>query len=253
MPRLSDKERVLWLLQEQGGTSNQQIRSVLNLSDGRYRTIIQELLTEESIEKYRCHGGGIRLSSTRARIDVLPEVKSSVDKEKDLYAPFIRALEAAALENDEVALLFDTSNLRKIGKWSNPDVTKVAIRSFPIIRSHKVLVTTFELKQWKRWNVDAVYESASHRRFAHESNLVLEWAKDVDVDGLEEIISACSRFGVGLITMHPYYSSFRYTVQLEAEPNLPSDDYVEEFLGYVFERDGNKEEAYKELWLHLNS
>lgn len=248
MTRPKDRDRLLWLLQEQGGTSNQQVRSVLNLGDDRYRKLTQALLDEQIIERYRCRGGGIRLTEKGAKAKALPEAVSAVATENDLYAPFISALEAEAIENEESSLTFDTHSLRKSGKWSNPDVTKVAIRSFPILRNHKVLVTTFELKQWKRWNVDAVFEAASHRRFAHESYLVLEWAKDVPIEGLEEIIAACSRFGVGLMTMQPYYSSFRHVVQLDAEPNVPPEDYVEEYLGYVFERDGGKKEAYDGLW-----
>lgn len=239
---------MLWLLQEQGGTSNQQVRSVLTLGDDRYKKLTQQLLTEGIIEKFRCRGGGIRLTEKGSKAGALPEAESAVQKEKDLYAPFITALEYEVAENEEAGLLFNTSALRKSGKWSNPDVTKVSVRAFPILRSHKVLVTTFELKQWKRWNVDAVFEAASHRRFAHESYVVLEWAKDVPVEGLEEITSVCSRFGVGLMTLHPYYSSFRHIVELEAEPNVPPEDYVEEYLGYVFERDGKKKDAYDELW-----
>ncbi len=247
MTRPPDRNRLLWLLQEQGGTSNQQIRSVLNLKDDRYRELVNELLDEQIIEKFRCRGGGIRLTEKGAKSGV-PGAESAVAKERNLYEPFIEALKAEAEENEEAGLVFNTSSLRKRGKWSNPDVTKVAIRSFPILRSHKVLLTTFELKQWKRWNIDAVFEAAAHRRFAHESFLVLEWAKDVPIEGLEEVMAVCSRFGVGLMTLIPRYSSFRHIVQLEAEPNNPAEDYVEEYLGYVFERDGANKDAYDRLW-----
>ena len=248
MSRPSDTDRILWVLQEQGGTSNQQIRSALNLSDDRYKTLVRQLIDGEIVEKYRCRGGGVRLTAKGSKQGALPGAESSVEKEKDLYAPFVRLLQAEADENEESGLLFDTSSLRKSGKWSNPDVTKVSLRSFPILRSHKVLVTTYELKQWKRWGVEAVFEAASHRKVAHESYLALEWAKDVPVEGLEDITSVCTRFGVGLIILHPYYSSFRYTVEVDAEPHNPPDDYVEEFLGYIFERDGERKDAYDVLW-----
>lgn len=248
MTRPSDKDRLVWLLQEQGGTSNQQVRSVLNLTDKRYGELKSELLSDEKIEAFRCRGGGIRLTKKGANEKALPDALSAVSKEKDLYAPFILALENETKENEEGALVFDTSALRKSGKWSNPDVTKVAIRTFPILRTHKVLLTTFELKQWGRWNIESIYEAASHRRFAHEAYVVLEWAKDVPVEGLEEVTAVCGRFGIGLITLHPYYNSFRHTVQLEAEPNDPSEDFVEEFLGYIFERRSESQEAYDRLW-----
>ncbi|WP_421954062.1 hypothetical protein [Polaromonas sp.] len=112
-----------------------------------------------------------------------------------------------------------------------------------------MLLTTYELKQWKRWNVESVFEAASQRRFAHESYVVLEWAKGEEVVGLEEIASVCSRFGVGLLTLHPYYSSFRYTVQLDAEKHETPDDYVEEYLGYVFEKNEDAKQKYENLWV----
>jgi DNA-binding MarR family transcriptional regulator len=248
MARPADKDRILWLLQEQGGTSNQQIRSVLDLDVDRYKKLVDALTKEGIVEKYRCHGGGIRLTEKGDKKEVLQEAKSAVQKEKDLYAPFVEILEEEADENEESCLVFDTSSLRKSGKWANPDITKVSLRTFQILRSNEVFVTTYELKQWKRWGIEAVYEAASHRKVAHESYLVLEWARDMAVEGLEEILSCCTRFGVGLITLHPYYKSFRYTLRLDAEPNAPSDDYVEEFLGYIFERDSEKKKAYDELW-----
>ena len=77
----------------------------------------------------------------------MPEAQSAVAKEKDLYTPFVKALKAEVTENEESALVIDSSSLRKRGKWSNPDVTKISIRSFPILRTHKVPLTTYELKQ----------------------------------------------------------------------------------------------------------
>ena len=165
-----------------------------------------------------------------------------------MYPHFIKALTDESAENEETAAVFDTSSLRKRGKWSNPDVARVSIRKFPILRSHKVILTTYELKQWGRWNVEVVYEAASQRRFAHEAYVALEWAKDVPVEGLDELIALCSRFGVGLITIHPHYTSFRHVVQLDAEPNNPPEDNVEEFLGYVFERRQENKASYEALW-----
>lgn len=248
MPRPTDTARLLWLLQEQGGTSNQQVRSTLNLTDKRYDELKERLLEDALVEKYRCRGGGIRLTAKGAKADALPGNTSAVENEKALYPHFVKALTAESKENEDTAVVFDTSSLRKRGKWSNPDVARVAIRHFPILRTHKVILSTFELKQWGRWNVEAIYEAASQRRFSHEAYVVLEWAKDVPVEGLEELNALCGRFGVGLMTMHPHYASFRHIVQLEAELHNPPDDNVEEFLGYVFEKRAENQAAYNALW-----
>ncbi len=247
MTRPADTDRLIWLLQEQGPSSNRNVRSALKLSDDRYAKIKQELLDDALIEKVRGQGGGVQLTARGMKEKTLPDAVSSVENEKALYAPFVTILNNESIENEEAALVIDTSALRKSGKWSNPDVTKISARKFPILKTHRILLTTYELKQWKRWNVESVFEAASQRRFAHEAYVVLEWAKGEEVVGLEEIISVCSRFGVGLLTLHPYYASFRYTVQLEAEKHATTEDYVEEYLCYVFEKDKDAKQRYESL------
>ncbi len=252
MARSSDRDRLIWLLQEQGQSSNRYVRSTLNLSDERYAKIKQELLNENIVERARGQGGGVRLTKKGDKLTSLPSAKSSVPNEQALYAPFVALLESESSENEEPALVVDTSALRKSGKWSNPDVTKIAVRKFPIQKTHKILVTTYELKQWKRWNIDSVFEAASQRRFAHESYVALEWAKSENVIGLEDLVAVCSRFGVGLLTLHPYYSSYRYNIHLEAERHAASEEYMEEYLGYVFDRYPETHKKYEELWLSQN-
>ena len=148
MPRPSDRDRLMWLLQEQGGTSNQQARSVLDLGEERYKMVRDALIDNGLVEKFRCRGGGILLTPAGSKQKAAPDAKSSVDRERDLYTPFVNALNSEAEENEESAIVFDTSALRKSGKWSNPDVTKISVRSFRLIRQKKVILTTYELKQW---------------------------------------------------------------------------------------------------------
>lgn len=247
MSSSSNRDRVIWLLQEQGRSSNRYVRSTLNFSDESYAKIRQELLDQGLVEKVKGQGGGIQLTKLGLKEVALPAAKSAVQNEKALYTPFAKVLKSESLENEEPALVIDTSALRKSGKWSNPDVTKISIRKFPILRTHRILVTTYELKQWKRWSIQSVFEAASQRRFAHESYVVLEWAKGEEVVGLDDMLVVCSRFGVGLITLHPYYAGFRYEVHLEAEKHGVSEDYVEEFLDYVFEKYPNTKQNFDSL------
>ena len=247
MARSSDRDRIIWILQERGRSSNRQVRSALNLSDARYDEVRQELLNEGLIEKVRGQGGGIQLSAKGLKTPGVIPIDKSAPNEKYLYAPFVKVLEAESKENEEAALAIDTNALRRQGKWSNPDVTKISIHKFPLLRTHKILVTTYELKKWGPWSIEAVFEAAAQRKFAHASYLVLEWAKGEDVVGLDELLSVCGRFGVGLLTLHPYFSSYRYVVHLEAERNAVSEDDLEEYLGYVFEKDKDALKKYEDL------
>ena len=252
MPRPTDVERLMWLLKEQGNTSNQQVRSKLNLTEGRYREIKNQLIEKGLVEKFRCRGGGISLTLKGSSKNAAPNAKSAVGSESDLYDPFAVALRNEAKENEENAIVLNTSALRKSGKWSNPDLTKISVRSFPIIRTNKVHLTTYELKQWGRWNLEAAYEAASHSKFAHQSYVVLEWAKDFPVEGLDGLMQVCGRFGVGLMTLQPHYKKWRHEVQLEAVETMPSDDFIEEFLGYVLNRQNGSSE-YNALWPKVTS
>lgn len=247
MARSADKDRLIWLLQEEGRSSNRNVRATLKLTDERYAKIKQELLEESLIERVGGQGGGVQLTTKGTKEKTLPDAVSSVESEKALYTPFVSVLEDQAQEDEEPALVVDTSSLRKSGKWSNPDVTKISVRKFPILRSHRILLTTYELKQWKRWNVDTVFEAASQQRFSHQAYVVLEWAKSEPVVGLDDLVAVCSRFGVGLLTLHPHYSSFRYEIHFDAEMHAPSDDYVEEYLSYVFEKNEKAHLKYKAL------
>lgn len=244
MARTSDADRILWLLKEQGRSSNRNVKSSLNLPDERYNSVRDGLIDAGLVEKVKGQGGGIQLTQKGYDKDSLKELVSSVSKEKDLYIPFSKIIEDEAKENDETAVVIDTSALRRGGKWTNPDVTKISIQNFPIINKKNVILTTYELKQWDRWTVEAIFESASHRRFSHEAHVVLEWAKGADVVGLDDMVAACGGFGVGLIVMQPYYSTFRLNKIIDAIQNTPSDGDVEEYLGYVFYKNDKKMDEY---------
>jgi hypothetical protein len=247
MSRSSDRDRIIWLLKEQGRCSNRYVRSALNLTDARYEEIRQELIKEELIFKVKGRGGGIQLTEEGYKKPSLPTAESSAPDEKSLYEPFIKILQSESRENEEPAITINTSALRKSGKWTNPDVTKVAIKSFPILRKHQIQIITYELKRWGKWNIESVFEAASQSRFAHEAYVVLEWAKEEEVVGLDEIMAVCGRFGVGLLTLHPYYRSYRYQVQLEAKKHTPPNEYLDEYLGYVFDRYAHAKNDYENL------
>ncbi len=240
MARPSDRERVLNLLAETGGLSNARIKLELSLGDERYDEVRASVIHEELAEKYVCRGGGLRLTRKGER-EVSPkyETTSSVEKEKDLYAPLVDAIQRDSPES----LAFDTASLRKRGKWQNPDVTQVSVEVYPTLRKRRVLLTTFEVKQWGVWDVNAVFEAASHARFAHEGFVLLEWPEKgftLSDPRLDKVVRECQRFGIGLATLEPHYKHYRMHVRLEAASNEPSDASVEEWLDYALSR---REEA----------
>jgi hypothetical protein len=115
-----------------------------------------------------------------------------------------------------------------------------------------VTVATYELKQFPRWSVNVVYEAASHRRFSHEAWIVLEWPNGVEFSltdptyKLDQIARECQRFGIGLATLHPYYTSHRLRPRLDPLPNNPDDEDVEAWLDYIFSRNAQALRTYND-------
>jgi hypothetical protein len=166
------------LLAETSGLSSARIKTALKLADERYEAVRGELITDGLAEKYTGRGGGLRLTKKGEReVSPEPEGVSAFGREDAMYQPLIDALErdaGDALEREagEGSVIFETASLRKRGKWQNPDVTELRVDVFPRLRQRRTLVITYEAKPWGAWDIHAVFEAASHARFAHESHLV---------------------------------------------------------------------------------
>lgn len=248
MPRTSDRDRIIKMLAETNGSSNLRLKVELDLSDERYELVRAELLAEGIVEKYVCRGGGLRLTASGDRqVSTETESRSPVTKEKELYDPLVGAL----LKEAPDSIAFDTASLRKRGKWQNPDVTQVFIDVFPRLRRLSVSIATFEVKPWGMHDVNAVFEAASHARFAHRGYIVLEWRDNefsLSDPGLDMIVRECRRFGIGIMTLDSHYSHWRLHPRLEPAPTRePGDDEVEEWLDYALQRREDAEKAFNKL------
>jgi hypothetical protein len=114
------------------------------------------------------------------------------------------------------------------------------------------VITTYEVKQWNRWDVTAVFEAASHARFAHETWVVLEWPTSAGElvlpdPRVDHLVRECQRFGVGLATLQPYYSKYRFHEHLEPDPRTPTDADVESWLEYAISRTKNAATRFDEM------
>jgi hypothetical protein len=253
MSRYTDRDRVLRLLNETEGLSNLRIKTELNIGDDRYATVRNELLDDGLVEKYVCRGGGIRLTRKGEReTGTEEEVSSTVNKEADLYEPLASFLEKQAEEDGVQSVICQTHQLRARGKWQNPDVSRITIECYQHLRKVRVSVTTYEVKQFPKWTVSAVYEAASHHRFSHEAFVVLEWPNGIEFSitdpthKLDQIARECQRYGIGLATLHPYYGSYRLRPRLEPAPVVPDDEDVEIWLDYALSRNQPALDAYND-------
>ncbi|MCB0325597.1 MAG: hypothetical protein KDD69_18575 [Bdellovibrionales bacterium] len=249
MARPKDSDRLLYLLKSQGGMSNPKALSMLDTSEARFWEVREELLAGQLITVYRCRGGGIELTrkGRKAAPTRFDGDDSKVRGEVELYEPFVDLLKSEEARDERMEgeddpnlpqlapIVCNTSAFRLPQKWSNPDVTKISFRYFPIIRKRSVIVSTYELKKWGNWNVSAAYEASEHRRWAHECYVVLEHPQKADhLEPTEKVVAASSRLGVGVIKIQPKYNSWRSEVIAEAEFREPSHEDLEIFLSYLF-------------------
>ena len=248
MARTTDRDRVLGLLAETPGLSSARIKTALNLGEDRYDNVRDELIDDGLAEKYVCRGGGLRLTKKGERdVSPEPEGESAFDREATMYEPLIHALKGDAGDG---SVIFETASLRQRGKWQNPDVTELRVDVFPRLRQRRTLVISYEAKLWGAWDINAVFEAASHARFAHESYLVLEWIEkgfSLDDPHLDQVVRECRRFGIGLLTLEAHYKSHRVHIRLEAHRKDPKDNDVEAWLDYALSRRDEAETDFNEL------
>jgi hypothetical protein len=112
MARMSDRDRILRLLSETEGLSNNRIKTELDLPDERYETVRDELLANNLIEKYQCYGGGIRLTRKGEKESPSYDGASTIDNEAALYKPLIAFLEKEADEDGVEAVARPTDSGR---------------------------------------------------------------------------------------------------------------------------------------------
>lgn len=236
MARITDRERIVNLLIEHQSLSNRRIREGLGLGDERYDKLRNELLNEGIVEKTKGQGGGIQLSKKGERIAKYEDdTESAYEREPDMYPDVVDAIVREA----RGSVVFETGSLRKSGKWQNPDVTELSVETYPRQQMRRVIVTTYEVKRWREWDVRAVFEAASHARFAHFGYVCLEWPEPgfaLTDPRIYRIVEEATRFGIGIATLTTHYKHHRVRVWLD--PVAQRADYadVEEWLEYALSR-----------------
>ena len=86
------------------------------------------------------------------------------------------------------------------GQWTRPDVTFIAVRTYPFIPGKKLEVITFEIKPIGCYGIEGVFETASHSVIANKSYLALHVPQGFDESKLERIERRVEHFRIGLMT-----------------------------------------------------
>lgn len=253
-----------------------QLRSVVRLTNDRYQSGLAELRGADLVRLGRGRGGTV----ARVALDPLPaepefqpvEVSVSgsaspeprlfspcpgqlASRETELYQPFVDWYQA---EMDTMSPTFGRVRVtasprgyaRGSGQWTRPDVVAVEVRSYDLLPSVDLAVSSFEIKRAvEAHRLQSVYEAVAHGRVAQFPNLVIE----VDTDDNDDLplpagmISEATRHKIGLYTMYNAGDgTFRIRQHLEPYSQNPDPGDLQALLEYFFHQDDTGLKEYRQ-------
>jgi hypothetical protein len=146
----------------------------------------------------RGRGGGYYLSAVAKQIasevaQPTPAVPSTTQGEKALY-PVVREWLSAQGFQARV-----TAPMRALGKWSNPDITAIAVSEH--LGRLDLEIATVEVKsslaQWEYW----FFEAVSHRRFANRAYFAFPLPEELAEKLPTQLRYMCELYHVGALVL----------------------------------------------------
>lgn len=202
------------------------------LAPDEYWDIRNQLISRGELIKARGKGGSVRLQKITKERDAVIKTK----KEVDLYKPFVDYIKNLWVKDNGVKeyIVQNTAFGGKKstgGKWSRPDISLIAVKTYTFTPGRHLEVITFEVKNEGQHDVAGVFETASHSVFAHKSYLSIACPKGKpDDENFERLEVLCKRFGVGLIIFSDPSDENSYEELVEPERKIPDPNDVDEFL-----------------------
>jgi hypothetical protein len=218
------------------------------LTDDDYWRLRDELIDEGLIEHGRGRGGSVHLVPTKveesenkegqaptATEPLTPALPTPV--EADFYEPFHTAIKNGYVKENRIKRFVSEITAQQGrratgGKWTRPDVTLIAVRSYKFTPGKRLEVITFEVKPSIDTALEGVYEALAHSAFAHRSYLavpVSTFAEGQDIPD-ERIIQECTRHGVGYINFDNVADYDTYEIICPAVLKEPDPYNVDNFI-----------------------
>lgn len=126
-------------------------------------------------------------------------------------------------------------NTKIAGRWTRPDFTVVASRSFPYIKQTEFDIITFEVKRPADAEALAVFEALAHNSAATRSYVffpVTEAELEANPQG-ERIREECIRHGVGMFLVKDSYALTDACLALESQRRPLNPEKCSHFLQQV--------------------
>lgn len=219
---------------------NTTLRNTLGWQDKRYWAIRNRLIERGELERGRGKGGSVRQiekpEDTLPATDPLPPPFVQYS-EKDLYLPMSQIIERNwALDYDLNEVIVEVTaqgGSRPDGKWSRPDITLAAYKTYPYVPGRHYDVVTFEIKPSDGIDITVVYEALAHRRSATRAYALLHVPTD-QKEVLEPLVEAirteAERHGIGVIEAADPSNYDTWEVLVEAVRHEPDPQRLNDFL-----------------------
>jgi len=231
-----------------------------NLTDEDYWLLRDSLIDSGLIEQGRGRGGSVHLvravvpgvpavasadqGAEAATLTVSPVTAAEVPEiveaitESSLYEPFHKAIVNGYAKDNRLKRSISEITAHQGrratgGRWTRPDITLVAVRTYQFTPGKRLEVITFEVKPDLDGALEGVYEALAHSAFAHRSYLAVDIREFKDPEAEvpdERIVQECSRHGVGYIAFTDVTDYNTYEVVSPAKLKEPDPEEVDNFI-----------------------
>lgn len=221
------------------------------ISDQDYWLLRDSLIDEGLIAQGRGKGGSVHRVVTSEPVMEVPTTPLKAG-ESALYEPFHKAiLEGYVKENRIKRFVSEetASQGRRAtgGKWTRPDLTLIAVRTYQFTPGKRLEVITFEIKPDLESAIEGLFEALAHSVFAHRSYLavhLLGFKEDEDIPD-DRIVQESNRLGVGYITFTDPADYDTYEIVTSARLNEPDPYEIDNFIRTQISTE--KQEELREL------
>jgi hypothetical protein len=228
---------------------NISLREQLGWPDCRYWPIRDRLIDEGKLRTGKGRGGSVRRILSSRELDDLAgspvEVVNALQMqlrhpspEVDLYEPIAEGLKdhwakVQRFQEFDLEITGLQGSKDTGGKWSRPDITVAAQRSFKYIQQKCFDVITFEVKRIECADVTAVYEALSHRGAATRAYVILfapPTLMPMYDHTVQEIAEVAEKQDIGLIVISEISDHNSWDEKVEAVRHEPDPVKLNTFL-----------------------
>lgn len=208
------------------------------LTEQEYWSLRDDLIDQGVIQTGRGKGGSVHRVAVEAATPAAVEMPATTAKaEAQLYEPFQKAITSGYVKDNRIKRFVSEITAQQGrratgGKWSRPDFTLIAVRTYSFTPGKRLEVITFEIKPSVETAFEGIYEALAHQLPAHRSYLAACTGGYADDDEIpdQRIVQECSRLGIGYMTFSDPSDYDTYVIVNTAKLNERDPYDVDQFI-----------------------